>query len=144
MRVLTAVDLGSEPESVLSASAEWASRLGATLDVAYVDEAPAAADYVADPSIRALVEEEQRKLRARRADRLRALVEGLDEGIRGAPRYVEGRAADALIELSSEYDALVVATHGRKGLAHLWLGSVAERLVRLAGVPVIVLRLPAA
>jgi nucleotide-binding universal stress UspA family protein len=34
----------------------------------------------------------------------------------------------------------VVGTHGRKGVAHLVLGSVAERVVREATVPVLVVK----
>jgi universal stress protein A len=41
-------------------------------------------------------------------------------------------------------DLIIMGTHGRTGLPHLLLGSVAERLVRLAPCPVLVVRLPAA
>jgi nucleotide-binding universal stress UspA family protein len=37
-------------------------------------------------------------------------------------------------------DLLVVGTHGRSGLAHALLGSVAERLVRTAPCPVLVVK----
>lgn len=41
-------------------------------------------------------------------------------------------------------DLIVIASHGRTGLTRLLLGSVAERVVRLASVPVLVLRDPSA
>ena len=37
-------------------------------------------------------------------------------------------------------DLIVVGTHGRSALTHLLLGSVAERIVRLAGCPVLTVR----
>lgn len=37
-------------------------------------------------------------------------------------------------------DLVVVGTHGRRGLAHAMLGSVAERVVRLSPVPVLTVR----
>ena len=37
-------------------------------------------------------------------------------------------------------DAIVMATEGRTGLTHLLIGSVAEKVVRHAPVPVLVLR----
>jgi nucleotide-binding universal stress UspA family protein len=37
-------------------------------------------------------------------------------------------------------DAIVIATHGRTGLKHVLLGSVAERVVRTAQCPVITVR----
>jgi nucleotide-binding universal stress UspA family protein len=40
-------------------------------------------------------------------------------------------------------DLIVIGTHGRTGLAHVLLGSVAEAVVRHAGCPVITVRRPA-
>jgi nucleotide-binding universal stress UspA family protein len=39
-------------------------------------------------------------------------------------------------------DLIVMGSHGRTGLAHVLLGSVAERVVRHASCPVLVARLP--
>ena len=39
-------------------------------------------------------------------------------------------------------DLIVTGTHGRGTMAHLLMGSVAERVVRLAGCPVLVVRRP--
>lgn len=41
---------------------------------------------------------------------------------------------------SHESGLIVMTSHGRTGLSHLLLGSVAERVVRLAPCPVLVLR----
>jgi nucleotide-binding universal stress UspA family protein len=37
-------------------------------------------------------------------------------------------------------DLIVMGTHGRSGLAHLFMGSVAERVVRSAPCPVLTVR----
>jgi len=39
-------------------------------------------------------------------------------------------------------DLIVIATHGRSGLSHILLGSVAEKVVRKATCPVITIRHP--
>ena len=39
-------------------------------------------------------------------------------------------------------DVIVMGTHGRSGIAHLFMGSVAERVVRLAPCPVLTVRSP--
>lgn len=47
---------------------------------------------------------------------------------------IVGYAADCSIDL------IVIATHGRTGLSHVFLGSVAERIVREAPCPVLTIR----
>ena len=39
-----------------------------------------------------------------------------------------------------EVDLIVMGTHGRTGLAHMFLGSVAEKVIRHATCPVLVTR----
>jgi len=53
-----------------------------------------------------------------------------------------GAIAEQIAALAGELGAelVVVGTHGRRGLRHLLLGSVAERTVRLAPCPVLVVR----
>lgn len=55
---------------------------------------------------------------------------------------LDGDAAPALVEAARQYrvDAIVIGTHGRRGVERLFLGSVAEAVVREATVPVAVIR----
>jgi nucleotide-binding universal stress UspA family protein len=57
-------------------------------------------------------------------------------------RVVAGLPAPTLLELaqSLKADRIIVGTHGRRGLEHFFLGSVAERVLRDAQVPVVVVR----
>jgi nucleotide-binding universal stress UspA family protein len=41
---------------------------------------------------------------------------------------------------AQQIDLIVMASHGRSGLSHFWLGSVAEQVIRSASCPVLVLR----
>ena len=54
-------------------------------------------------------------------------------------RLLSGEPASALLaELKKgEHDLVILSTHGRTGFAHLLLGSIAEKLVRLSPVPVL-------
>jgi nucleotide-binding universal stress UspA family protein len=54
--------------------------------------------------------------------------------------YRQGPAADELLAIMQPGDLLVMATHGRGGLARWFLGSVAEAVVRRASVPVLLIR----
>lgn len=53
---------------------------------------------------------------------------------------IQGIAWRDIIEFAKEKsaDLIVMSTHGRTGLAHLMMGSIAERVVRSSSVPVLV------
>jgi len=57
-----------------------------------------------------------------------------------------GDAVDRIIEYAADVNAdlIVMATHGRTGMSHVLLGSVAEQVVRKAPCPVLTLKNPAA
>ena len=58
---------------------------------------------------------------------IRAIIDDIPSGLL--------RSAD-----EESADAIVMGTHGREGLKHFFLGSVAEKVLRRAKVPVITLR----
>jgi universal stress protein A len=63
----------------------------------------------------------------------------------GVTRLVEvGVPYQKILETptAEQVDLIVMATHGSTGLSHLILGSVAERVVRLAPCPVLTIRPP--
>jgi nucleotide-binding universal stress UspA family protein len=55
---------------------------------------------------------------------------------------ITGRPASAIVEEASagRFDLIVMGTHGRTGLTHALLGSVAERVVQKAPCPVLTVR----
>ncbi len=55
-------------------------------------------------------------------------------------RVVDRPPVDAILDAAAAADLIVVGTHGRRGPGRWWLGSVAERVVRAAPVPVLVTR----
>lgn len=94
---------------------------------------------------RAVAQESARRLE-RFAEMLRKEV--AEQG--GSPVEVEvvvrqGAAADGIVAEARQRGAerIAVGTHGRKGLSHVLLGSVAERVVRSAPMPVLVVKSPA-
>jgi Universal stress protein family len=50
----------------------------------------------------------------------------------------DGRPVDMILDHAADADLLVLGTHGRRGPSRWWLGSVAERVVRAAEMPVLV------
>jgi len=53
---------------------------------------------------------------------------------------LRGHAANEIINSSKHYDMIVMGTHGRGGLKHLLIGSVAEKVSRHACCPVMLIR----
>jgi nucleotide-binding universal stress UspA family protein len=64
--------------------------------------------------------------------------QGKGMGLDVTPLVVNGFPAKEIVELSKEYDLIIMGTVGRTGIAHMLLGSVAEKVVRLALCPVLV------
>jgi universal stress protein A len=56
----------------------------------------------------------------------------------------EGSPVEEIVDYAHEHgiDLIVIATHGRGWLAHLLMGSVAEKVVRKAPCPVMAVHLP--
>ena len=61
-------------------------------------------------------------------------------GVEAKELIVEGAPVKAIVNASSDYDIIVMGTLGRTGFAKLMMGSVAERVVRYAKCPVMVVR----
>jgi universal stress protein A len=59
-----------------------------------------------------------------------------------AARADRGSPAHAIVDAAKlgNYDLIVLGTHGRTGLSHMLIGSVAERVVRHAPCPVLSVR----
>jgi nucleotide-binding universal stress UspA family protein len=65
-----------------------------------------------------------------------------EKGVAADTMIVHGTPFHEIIETAKtkQVDLIVMGTHGRTGLQHLLIGSVAERVVRLAPCPVMVTR----
>jgi universal stress protein A len=84
------------------------------------------------------------ELKANAEENLRALVHAAREsGIKGATSTSRsGMPAHEIVEAAkeSDVDLIVIATHGYTGWKHFCIGSTAERVVRAAPCPVLVVR----
>lgn len=156
-RILVAHDFSACADAAARAAARdllW-SRDGGTIVLCHVFEPmqlPEAAIEGADGTEvvsmeRAVAFEMTNKLE-RAAEELRRAIEGMrrDED---DPPIVEVEVvvrqdspAEGIIALAREHETsrIVVGSHGRRGLAHFFLGSVAERVARTARVPVLVVK----
>lgn len=65
-----------------------------------------------------------------------------ESGLEVRTDIVEGEAAESIVAFADKQgiDLIVMATHGRSGIGRWALGSVADRVVRYSGVPVLLVR----
>ncbi len=135
-RVLIAVDCDPTSEKIAEAGLDLAKRLHAEIAIL----------TVVDTSLllgsEGLTAHEARSIaKTAAAENLNALVANIF-GHHNISRYImEGSAEAQILKVAKEWpaDILVVGTHGRKGLARMILGSVAERVIKNSNIPVIVI-----
>ena len=140
-KILIPVDFSPHAERAFGYGAALARRLGAELILVHVVEDPFAAGawggaegYV--PNVGELLQE----LIAGAERQIAPWKERpVAQGLTVKTAVITGRPAQSIIEHagSAGCDLIVMGTHGRTGLAHAVMGSVAERVVRKAPCPVL-------
>ena len=138
--ILCAVDFSDTSDQAFDYSVALARKLGAQIKVAHIYQIPAAA--LPNGVLDAPVDYED-NLQDQLQDRLEEYID--DKAIEDIDitAYVcQGIPYIEIIEMAMETNAdmIVIGTHGRTGLSHMLMGSVAERVVRTAEVPVISIR----
>ena len=135
-------DFSVHARAALYAGADLARRLGADLHLLHVIHVPAYAygyGGVVTPPPMDMLEVRESALK-----QLDSVVEGIDAFPGKVESHVvEGRGvADVIRETAQKVgaDLIVMGTHGRTGLAHVFLGSVAERTLRNAPCPVLTIQ----
>jgi nucleotide-binding universal stress UspA family protein len=142
--ILVATDFSEPSEAAVTYGRELATRFGAALHVLHAAENIlgrfGAETYSATaPELQGRLEADAR----RRLNEL--LIDSDNSGPSTIPVLLTASSpALAIVDYAKEknIDLIVVGTHGRSGLAHLVVGSVAERVVRLAPCPVLTVRHP--
>jgi nucleotide-binding universal stress UspA family protein len=143
--ILVATDFSEPSDTALAYGRELASRFNATLHVLHVVQNPYLASLgiesaaVVGPQLTQQLEDDARQ-------RLEALTMDSDHSGPRTRTVVRTGGSPALevVEYAKAHDVelIVMGTHGRGALAHIVMGSVAERVVRIAHCPVLTVRHP--
>ena len=136
--ILVGSDFSPEADRALNLAVEVAKALGCALELVHAHE-PGTYAMTAPMDVVTFPEESAELVHVRQAldERLAAVAA---RGVPATDDVLTGEPATAILEKAREKDPLlvVVGSHGRNGLARLLLGSVAERIVRNAHRPVLV------
>ena len=142
--ILVATDFGEASDAALMYGRDLARTFGARLRVLHVAENvlirfanEASSAYL--PELQVQVEENARK-------RIDVLVTDDDrKTLNAEPAVITSiGTADTIVQYAKDHavDLIVMGTHGRRAFAHALMGSVAERVVRMAPCPVLTVRHP--
>lgn len=137
-RILTCTDFSEAADVGLNAAFELAETLGAELTVLYVFQRPLAVDPSIAPTSLAQAEAFLQDAHVASKEHLEKLVTARARpGVTARAQVIDGVPYNAIAEASKGADLLVLSTHGYTGAKRLFLGSVAERVVRGAHCPVL-------
>lgn len=136
--ILVPTDFGDASQLSLEYARVLAKRFDAGLRILHVVETPA--PMGTELSLPDLTKENARALQ----DAQHRLAELMNQvtGDDVIGQVLVGHAATKIIEYAADHavDLIVMGTHGRRALAHLLMGSVAERVIRGAPCPVFTVR----
>lgn len=140
--ILAPVDFGAGSDHSLEVALDLAKLTGASVQVLHVYQIPVYGfpdgAFLAGPEIATRLSEAAQK----GLDNVVARIAERGVSVVGVLR--QGNPPDEIVAAAQELkcDAIVLGTHGRKGIAHALMGSVAERVVRTSPIPVLTIRTP--
>ena len=138
-RILVPTDFSAPSDVALEYARSMARVFGASLHVLHVIE-DATVEGGLGPETFVPPTPETRTVRMQEAiERLSHRVTADDRvALRAKSEVIFGKSSQAIVDYASDngFDLIVMGTHGRTGIAHLLIGSVAELVVRSATCPV--------
>ena len=148
-RILVPIDFSEHSLYALSYADTFAKEFGAEMVLAHVVERTpyeiyAAQGFLPDVPLYPLVNNQLLDLDYIKAETKKQLDKLAGES-RGGPCQTDvrdGNPVEALLEIAKSHkcDLLVICTHGRTGMSHFLMGSVAEKIGRLASIPLLSVR----
>jgi nucleotide-binding universal stress UspA family protein len=142
-RILVPTDFSETADAALAYAKSLATRLGASLHLLYVfSDLSATATMVPEVYVPLPPEVRERALEEARESLLKRLGSAEEKHFHGTRTIVTGLTAKEIVQYATDngIDLIVMGTHGRRGVAHLLLGSVAEHVLRTAPCPVLTVR----
>lgn len=135
-QILVPTDGSKEARKAVDHGIDLAAALGASVHALFVVESPLAS-LPSDSMRQADEREEWVRYGEEMTDE--AVTDAEARGVSGVAAAKQGTAHKEIVEYANEneVDCIVMGTHGRNGVQDLILGSVTERVVRTANVPVL-------
>lgn len=141
-RILVPVDFNVPSRAALMLANDLAIALGAAIDVLHVIDLPGGRPSVPSEGHVPLPAEYRTAVERQVTDRLKEWLATTSAPAGASQHVADGQPAAEITRYAANnhIDLIVMGTHGREGMAHLFTGSVAENVVRTAHCPVVTVR----
>ena len=142
-RILVPVDFSAHSDRAVAYATTVGARFGASVELLHVVENPvmsgAWSSEVSVPDLTEIFENMIADAERRLAD---VKTTAQARGVAVTTTVLTGLTAPAILELATTgaFDLIVMGTHGRTGLSHVFMGSVAEQVLRRSPCPVLTVR----
>jgi len=139
-RILVATDFSDTSEAALEYAIDLARTLGAKITLVHLYELPV---YTFPSGAMVATAEFATQLMTGAQEATEAeCAKHAKDGVDITPLVREGTAWEEIHKIADELgsDLIVIGTHGRRGITHALLGSVAEKIIRTATRPVLTIR----
>jgi nucleotide-binding universal stress UspA family protein len=136
--ILTPIDFSENAGKILQASAYFANKLDAKLSIIFVVQSFEDYSGFFVPHV-PLAQFEEEMLQNAESKMASFLEENLDPSVAHETKVLAGDIAEEILDYVSKasVDMIIMGTHGYKGLEKILFGSVAEKVVKQAGCPVL-------
>ncbi len=135
-KILIAIDDGSMSEKVALSGFQLGKQLNAEIAVLSAIDISLMrrGDEVTQSELEDLAKDEVRKSQ-------QALIDKVFKDFKVLAFVEDGKPSEAILKIADEWgaDLIVLGTHGRTGLKHLLMGSVAERVMRHSLKPLVII-----
>ena len=143
--ILVATDFGEAADTALRYGRTLARSFGATLHVLHVAENVLLRNFGVDGYVAIMPNLQQDLEKTARKELDELLIDNNQPALRAkGVLLISNTPARAIVDYAknASIDLIVMGTHGRGGMAHLLMGSVAELVVRTAPCPVLTVHHP--
>ncbi|MHC1710552.1 MAG: universal stress protein [Solidesulfovibrio sp.] len=138
--ILCALDFSEVSPKVAEYAKTLAEACGAKIVALYV--APSLTQYVEFHVQASYIDDFVTGIVSGASDTMDSFLKEYFKGVTAEGRVVSGYAAEEIVNAADEVhaDLIVLGTHGRKGIDKILFGSVAEKVIKTAKVPVLSMR----
>lgn len=139
MKILVPIDFSERSKKALQVADQFAQLFDARITPFYSHLPISELDEPYALGLSSKMYQDFENLEKQLTSRAREVAENyVDKTRLDEPSVVLGNAAESIIDASEKYDYIIMSSHGRTGFSRFLLGSVAEKVLRLAHTPVLI------